>query len=155
MSILTAEKSKFVLRLLTALTTLAALSASAVHAAPAADTPERRSGDGLERVLAPLRKLAQQVGSRPAIESAPLREQGIVLSREQVYRLVTKAPERLNVEVLAALCRIFGCQPNDLITVVARPAAAKKTGTGRGRDTAIGDLRPVRARLHRPADPGR
>ena len=29
------------------------------------------------RVLAPLRKLAQQVGSRPAIESAPLREQGL------------------------------------------------------------------------------
>ncbi|HWV50170.1 MAG TPA: helix-turn-helix transcriptional regulator [Microbacterium sp.] len=85
----------------------------------------------------------------------PLREQGVELSREQVYRLVTRAPERLNVEVLAALCRIFGCQPNDLITVAVQPAAARKTGTARGRDTAIGDLRPVRARLHRPADPDR
>lgn len=86
---------------------------------------------------------------------APLREQGVVLSREQVYRLVTRIPERLNVEVLAALCRIFGCQPNDLITVMAQPATAKRTGTARGRDAAIGDLRPVRARLHRPADPNR
>jgi DNA-binding Xre family transcriptional regulator len=103
-----------------------------------------------------LRALMAEAGMFQTTELlAPLREQGIVLSREQVYRLVTKAPERLNVEVLAALCRIFGCQPNDLITVVARPAAAKKTGTGRGRDTAIGDLRHVRARLHRPADPGR
>ncbi|WP_404438664.1 helix-turn-helix transcriptional regulator [Microbacterium aerolatum] len=86
---------------------------------------------------------------------APLREQGVDLSREQVYRLVTRTPERLNVEVLAALCRIFGCQPNDLITVTAQPAVARKTGTARGRDSAIGNLRPVRARLHRPADPNR
>lgn len=86
---------------------------------------------------------------------APLREQGVELSREQVYRLVTRTPERLNLEVLAALCRIFGCQPNDLITVTAQPAAARKTGTARGGDTAIGDLRPVRARLHRPADVAR
>ena len=58
----------------------------------------------------------------------PLREQGVDLSREQVYRLVTRSPERLNVEVLAALCRIFGCQPNDLITVTAhrRPAAGSR-----------------------------
>lgn len=103
-----------------------------------------------------LRALMAEAGMFQTTELlTPLREQGITLSREQVYRLVTKAPERLNVEVLAALCRIFGCQPNDLITVTAQPAVARRTGTAHGRDTAIGDLRPVRARLHRPADPGR
>ncbi|MGF2950697.1 helix-turn-helix domain-containing protein [Microbacterium alcoholitolerans] len=86
----------------------------------------------------------------------PLREQGVDLSREQVYRLVTRSPERLNVEVLAALCRIFGCQPNDLITVTAQPVIGRKTGSARGQtDTGIGDLRPVRARLHRPSESGR
>lgn len=103
-----------------------------------------------------LRAVMAEVGMFQTTELlAPLREQGIDLSREQVYRLVTRTPERLNVEVLAALCRIFECQPNDLITVTAQPAVARKTGTARGRDTAIGDLRPVRARLHRPADPNR
>ncbi|ODT24737.1 helix-turn-helix transcriptional regulator [Microbacterium sp. SCN 69-37] len=87
---------------------------------------------------------------------APLREQGVELSREQVYRLVTRAPERLNVEVLAALCRIFGCQPNDLITVTAQPAASRKTGTDHGQhDSTIGELRPIRARLRRPDASGR
>ncbi|VVJ22627.1 Uncharacterised protein [Amycolatopsis camponoti] len=51
----------------------------------------------------------------------PLREHGISLSREQVYRLVTSPPQRLSMDVFAALCNILDCQPNDLIEV--RPAA--------------------------------
>ncbi|MBN9215839.1 MULTISPECIES: helix-turn-helix transcriptional regulator [unclassified Microbacterium] len=103
-----------------------------------------------------LRAVMAEVGMFQTTELlTPLREQGVDLSREQVYRLVTRTPERLNVEVLAALCRIFGCQPNDLITVTAQSAVARRTGTARGRDSAIGDLRPVRARLHRPVDPDR
>ncbi|MGH3406385.1 MAG: helix-turn-helix domain-containing protein, partial [Streptosporangiaceae bacterium] len=38
---------------------------------------------------------------------APLAERGVRLSREQVYRLVTGVPERLNLTVLAALCDIL------------------------------------------------
>ena len=34
----------------------------------------------------------------------PLSERGVRLSREQVYRLVTQTPQRLNTDVLAALC---------------------------------------------------
>jgi DNA-binding Xre family transcriptional regulator len=41
----------------------------------------------------------------------------IVLSREQVFRLVTQAPQRLSMDTLAALCDILGCQPNDLIEI--------------------------------------
>lgn len=44
-----------------------------------------------------------------------LAAEGVVLSLAQVYRLVAKAPERLSLEILVALCRIFDCTPNDLI----------------------------------------
>ncbi|MCZ4557868.1 helix-turn-helix transcriptional regulator [Rhodococcus maanshanensis] len=44
-----------------------------------------------------------------------LAERGVALSREQVYRVVTSTPSRLNLEVLAALCDILGCTPNVLI----------------------------------------
>lgn len=83
---------------------------------------------------------------------APLRAQGIQLSREQVFRLVTKTPERLNVEVFAALCRILECTPNDLIEIpkvqTARPRRA--SGAPETSGLAIGDLRPIPAKLHRP-----
>jgi DNA-binding Xre family transcriptional regulator len=71
-----------------------------------------------------------------------LAERGIVLSREQVYRLVTGTPERLSLATLAALCDILGCGPGDLI----EPAAAARTGSQPA--PAPGPLpRPVRARV--------
>ncbi len=36
-----------------------------------------------------------------------LADRGVVLSREQVYRLVTRVPERLSLQTLAALCDIL------------------------------------------------
>lgn len=47
----------------------------------------------------------------------PLASHGVELSRAQIYRLVTQKPERLNLAVLAALCDILGCSPNDLIVL--------------------------------------
>jgi DNA-binding Xre family transcriptional regulator len=82
---------------------------------------------------------------------APLAERGVVLSREQVYRLVTGTPERLNTKALAALCDILDVGVGDLIEVVvdAKPvakvagdrAAATRGGAG------LGGLRPARARI--------
>lgn len=78
----------------------------------------------------------------------PLHERGIEISRQMVHRVVTKTPQRINVDLLAALCDIFTCTPNDLLelrTEQVRPAAAVgASGPG------IGDLRPVRARVRRP-----
>ncbi len=83
----------------------------------------------------------------------PLREQGVNLSREQVFRLVTKTPDRLNMTVLAALCRIFSCSPNDLIEVRAVAPATKRHANGAAPTTgAIAELRPIPARIHRPTD---
>jgi DNA-binding Xre family transcriptional regulator len=78
-----------------------------------------------------------------------LAERGVHLSREQVYRLVTSTPQRLNMDVLAALCDILQCGPHDLIEVVAQPRQVRKAAGGE--ETAgIGELRPVRARVRRP-----
>jgi DNA-binding Xre family transcriptional regulator len=85
-------------------------------------------------------------------ELAPLlAERGIKLSREQVYRLVARTPQRLNLAVLAALCDILDCQAGDLIEPVT-PAArtAKKAGAAPS-PTPPARLRPRRARVA-PAD---
>ena len=71
-----------------------------------------------------------------------LAERGITLSREQVYRLVTGTPERLNLATLAALCDILGCQPGDLIEVAQAPAASKQAPPAPATRP-----RPVRARV--------
>ena len=86
----------------------------------------------------------------------PLAERGVRLSREQVYRLVAGQPERLNVYVLAALCDILGCTPNDLIEpVVENRTAGKRAVVGRRQPRSpdgdgglgLGPVRPVRARI--------
>lgn len=80
----------------------------------------------------------------------PLRNAGVALSREQVFRLVTQTPQRLNMEVLAALCNILSCTPNDLITLSnAVESSTKATGTG-GAIDSLGSVRPVPARIQRP-----
>jgi DNA-binding Xre family transcriptional regulator len=81
-----------------------------------------------------------------------LAERGVQLSREHVYRLVTRTPQRLNMDVLAALCDILDCEPNDLLEPVIETVRAIKTGTEAG--PAIGDLRPIRAAIRRPHETG-
>lgn len=78
-----------------------------------------------------------------------LAERGVRLSREQVYRLVTQPPQRLNLEVLAALCDILSCTPGDLISVEAHDALSV-VNAGEQTRTPIGDLRPRRANLRKP-----
>jgi DNA-binding Xre family transcriptional regulator len=55
-----------------------------------------------------------------------LAERGVVLSREQVYRLVARTPERLSLATLAALCDILSCQPGDLVEPVAAAAPGRR-----------------------------
>ncbi len=80
----------------------------------------------------------------------PLRRENVTLSKEQIFRLVTQPPQRLNVEVLAALCTVLECTPNDLLKLEeSSQQPAERTGTG-GPIDDIGDLRPVPARIQRP-----
>jgi DNA-binding Xre family transcriptional regulator len=74
-----------------------------------------------------------------------LAERGVVLSREQVYRLVTGVPERLSLATLAALCDILGCGPGDLVEPVAGAGASSQAAEAAA---GSGPLpRPVRARV--------
>jgi len=73
-----------------------------------------------------LRRLMAEQGLFATTELRPLlAERGVMLSREQVYRLVVNTPERLSLVTLAALCDILGCGPGDLVEPVAaaRPSA--------------------------------
>jgi DNA-binding Xre family transcriptional regulator len=80
---------------------------------------------------------------------APLADRGIQLSRQMIHRVVTKTPQRINLELLAALCDILNCTADDLLQlrrehVRDTPAAVNDNGPG------IGDLKPVRAVVRRP-----
>ena len=95
-----------------------------------------------------LRELMADRGMYMTSDLVPLlTERGVELSREQVYRLVAQQPERLNVYVLAALCDILDCTPNDLVEPVVENAKARtKTAVG-GTTADVRSLRPKRARV--------
>ncbi len=79
----------------------------------------------------------------------PLHERGIELSRQMVHRVVTKTPQRINTDLLAALCDILECTPADLLELhVEEQRQAPAVGNGGG--PGIGDLRPIRAQVRRP-----
>ena len=74
-----------------------------------------------------------------------LASRGVVLSREQVYRLVAKVPERLSLTTLAALCDILQCAPTDLIEITTAPTERSQGAPRSG----IFDIVPCRARVTR------
>jgi DNA-binding Xre family transcriptional regulator len=84
-----------------------------------------------------------------------LAERGIQLSRPQVYRVVHQRPERVSLQLLAALCDIFGCGVEDLVTVTASEVRHKKatSATAAASSRNVVDLnksvRPRRARVIR------
>ncbi|WP_239133782.1 helix-turn-helix domain-containing protein [Rugosimonospora africana] len=82
----------------------------------------------------------------------PLAERGVVLSREQVFRLVTQPPQRLSMEIFAALCHIFDCTPNDLIEieVVNTPVRKAAGGGPRGGEKAAVAPTGRRVAVRRP-----
>ena len=53
-------------------------------------------------------------------------ERGIELSRPQVYRVVHQRPERVSLQMIAALCDILGCGVDDLVTVTAADVRRRK-----------------------------
>jgi len=97
-----------------------------------------------------LRQLMAARGMFATSDLVPLlASRGVVLSREQVYRLVARVPERLSLSTLAALCDIFEVSPAELIEPVR--VAATKAGSVADKavpaTAAVRDLRPRRARV--------
>jgi DNA-binding Xre family transcriptional regulator len=108
-----------------------------------------------------LRQVMATRGLFQTSELVPLlADRGVHLTRQYVHRLVTTAPQRVNMDLLAALCDALDCQPNDLLEPVVEQAEQAKTGTtGRGRGgkaegLGIGELRPLRATVRRPPEVG-
>jgi DNA-binding Xre family transcriptional regulator len=90
-----------------------------------------------------LRRLMAERGMFQTTELVPLlAERGVELSREQVYRLVVKTPQRLNLQVLAALCDILQVGPDELIEPYRQTR-----GQRRDTDTSRPRPRPRRARV--------
>ena len=90
-----------------------------------------------------LRSLMAAAGMFATTDLVPLlAERGVVLSREQVYRLVARTPERLSLTTLCALCDILSCGPSELI----EPYRAKR-GRPPRRDPGTTPPRPTRARV--------
>jgi DNA-binding Xre family transcriptional regulator len=83
--------------------------------------------------------LRQRMAERKLFQTTDLvpllAERGVVLSREQVYRLVTQPPQRLNMDVLVALCDILDCTPNDLIEPTVVNTQVRKAAAGGEADT--------------------
>lgn len=72
-----------------------------------------------------LREIMAQHQIFTATELVPLlRERGIDLSASQVHRLVSGTPERLSLQVMAALCDILSCTPADLVATTAEEYAS-------------------------------
>lgn len=80
-----------------------------------------------------------------------LANRDIHLSRQYVHTLVTKTPQRINAELLVALCDILDCEAGDLIEPVVDVVEESRTGT-HDHGPGIGDLRPIRAVIRRPGD---
>jgi len=77
-----------------------------------------------------------------------LAERGVVLSREQVYRLVTGIPQRLSLTTLAALCDILACTPNELVEPYRKSGGgSRRAGGAPGGGPAEPPPRPRRARI--------
>jgi DNA-binding Xre family transcriptional regulator len=97
-----------------------------------------------------LRRLMAEAGMFATTDLVPLlADRGVRLSREQVYRLVVRVPERLNLTTLAALCDILDCSPTELI----EPYAGMSTVPRRDAAASSPPARPRRARVARLPSP--
>lgn len=100
-----------------------------------------------------LRQVMATRGIFQTSELVPLlAARGVHLTRQYVHKLVTTPPQRVNTDLLAALCDLLGCQPNDLLQPVVMHTEQSCTGTdGRTEEgLGIGELRPVRTTVRRP-----
>lgn len=92
-----------------------------------------------------LRELMAQHGMFNSSDLVPLlAERGIELSPSQVYRLVTGTPERLNLQVFAALCDILEVSPAELFEPHARERNQRKSAGGEIAPAPSTDPSPVR-----------
>jgi DNA-binding Xre family transcriptional regulator len=98
-----------------------------------------------------LPELMARAGMHNSTDLLPhLKERGIDLSGSQVYRLVVGRPERVSLQFLAALCDIFTCGFEDLVTFTAADVVRRKAAGATSNVVDLGTTkRPIRARVAR------
>jgi DNA-binding Xre family transcriptional regulator len=79
-----------------------------------------------------------------------LAERGITMSSAQIHRLVTTKPVRLSLDLLAALCDIFDCEPGALINIAVADTAQRRAAGGE----QFGEWTDRRPRRPPPVDLG-
>jgi DNA-binding Xre family transcriptional regulator len=95
-----------------------------------------------------LRRLMADRGMFATSALVPLlAERGVHLSREQVYRLVARTPERLSLSTLAALCDILGCAPGDLVEPYRQPGRRRTAEAAPAPAEPAAPPKPRRARV--------
>ena len=99
-----------------------------------------------------LSELMAARGMHNSTELIPLLlERGIQLSRPQVYRVVHQRPERVSLQLIAALCDILSCGVDDLLTVTATDVRRRKASSQAAPTPNVVELnkavRPRRARV--------
>lgn len=94
-----------------------------------------------------LRTVLAQKGIFVTSELVPLlASRGVTLSREQVYRLVVKTPQRLSLMTLSALCDILECSPSDLIEPLSGTESGS-TDTPAPSRAQISAIHPIKAKI--------
>jgi DNA-binding Xre family transcriptional regulator len=101
-----------------------------------------------------LAELMARDGLHNSTDLAPLlRERGIDLSPSQIYRIVTQRPERVSLKMMSALCDIFDCGLEDLVTVTAADVQRPRQAAAQARAGNVvkmtDAIKPVRARIVR------
>ena len=96
-----------------------------------------------------LRQLMAARGMFATSDLVPLlASRGVKLSREQVYRLVARTPERLSLATLAALCDIFEVSAGELIEAVREtPTRTGPAGNSKDASKVVRELRPRPAKV--------
>src|SRR5690606_34776429 len=95
-----------------------------------------------------LAELMAKAGMHNSTDLLPhLLERGIDLPPSQAYRLVTGRPERVSIQFLAAICDIFDCELNDLITYTAATQTKRRAAAGPNVVDLDKTARPRRARI--------
>ena len=101
-------------------------------------------------------KLREAMASRGLYHTADLHpllaERGLILSKEQVWRLVTQEPVRLQIDTLAALCDILDCKLDTLIEFyeVKTQLPRRKAVNDTERKQLSAQITPIAARIAKP-----
>ncbi len=74
---------------------------------------------------------------------------GFDLSRMQVFRILTQTPQRMSLDVFAALCDICDCTPAEIMEVHAAKKQVRKRAGSRD-PHELDTITPVKANIRKP-----